>query len=66
MPSKFELIAVEVFKLKFRAEKRLMLLGSVELNNNLTLKQDQSKSELIAIIKEYDELIKQLLIVACE
>lgn len=64
--SKFEEIAVEIFKKKFRAEKRLMLLNGAELEGEkASTMQNQSKAEISVLIRDYDSLINETLKQAC-
>jgi len=64
--SVFENIAVEIFKKKFRAEKRLMLISRCIFDSKkIRIKQNQSKAELKVLIRDYDSLILETLNQAC-
>ena len=64
--SGFENIAVEIFKRKFRAEKRLMLISRCHFDNGqIRIKKNQSKEELKSVIRDYESLILETLNQAC-
>ena len=64
--SGFENIAVEIFKKKFRAEKRLMLMNECIFDSKkIRIKKNQSKAELKALIRDYDSLILETLNQSC-
>ena len=64
--SGFENIAVEIFKKKFRAEKRLILISRCHFDSGqIRMKKNQSKEELKALICDYESLILETLNQAC-
>jgi len=64
--SGFENIAVEIFKKKFRAEKRLILISRSHFDSGqIRIKQNQSKQELKSLIRDYESLILETLNQAC-